>query len=447
MSLKKELKQSEKIKKSKEIIKREKAKIKEEKRKIRQLKNKNSKLNKIIKKFFFIKEEKEELTKKEQVFIMIYFTIIGFLLCLLLLYALSGGKNYLKIYYELDKLIETYDTVISNYYGELSKEQLIDKAIDSMLDSIGDNYTTYSDIESTNTFIEDVEGVYEGIGCTVVTTEDNQIIISDVFEDGPAEKAGLVPNDIITKIDGEDFSTKTSLEVAEYIKTNNNNKIIITIIRENEEKEITVTRGKVELPTVASYTYKQDGKKIGYIQISIFSAVTTDQFKEALTKLEKDDKIDGLVIDVRDNSGGYLTTVTDITSMFLAKNKVIYQLQDDKETTKTKDQTKEHRTYPIAVLINQNSASASEILASAIKESYGGEVVGINSFGKGTVQKTKKLKDGSMIKYTVQNWLTPDGNWINEKGVTPTKFIELDTTQEEDNQLQEALEIIKGKIS
>ena len=154
------------------------------------------------------------------------------------------------------------------------------------------------------------------------------------------------------------------------------------------------------------------------------------------------------IIDVRDNSGGYLSSVTDICNLFLDKGKVIYQLEDSKGKVKKKDTTKEKRKYDIVVLINGGSASASEILASAIKESYGGDIVGTNSYGKGTVQQTKKLLDGSMIKNTTQKWLTPDGNSINEVGVTPTKVVELNEeyfnnpTTENDNQLQEAIKLI-----
>ena len=163
--------------------------------------------------------------------------------------------------------------------------------------------------------------------------------------------------------------------------------------------------------------------------------------------MEKE-KISGLVIDVRDNSGGYLTSVTDICNLFLEKGKVIYQLEDSNGKVKKKDTTKEKRDYKIVVLINKGSASASEILASAIKESYGSDVVGTNSFGKGTVQQTKKLLDGSMIKYTTQKWLTPNGNFINEIGVTPTKEVELDDSylddpkMENDNQLWEGVNLI-----
>ena len=204
---------------------------------------------------------------------------------------------------------------------------------------------------------------------------------------------------------------------------------------------------KVEIPYVSGEIFEKNGKKIGYLDITLFSGTSYKQFKNELNKLEKE-KIDSLVIDVRGNNGGYLSSVTDICNLFLEKNKIIYKLEDDSGTQDKKDTTKEKRTYKIAVLINGGSASASEILASAIKESYGGLVVGTKSYGKGTVQQTKKLLDGSMIKYTTQKWLTPNGNFINEVGVEPTNEIELNESYYEnpsydtDNQLQEALNLV-----
>ena len=192
---------------------------------------------------------------------------------------------------------------------------------------------------------------------------------------------------------------------------------------------------------ICQIMWKKENKKIVYIDISIFSSVTYEQFKKELTKLEKKG-IRALIIDVRNDSGGYLSAVTDISSLFLKKGKIIYQLEDNNKKEVIKDKTKENRTYPIAVLVNTTSASASEILASAIKESYGGYVVGTQTYGKGTVQKTKKLSDGSMIKYTIQKWLTPNGNWINEEGVKPTDPVPYEIKDNVDLQLEKALELV-----
>lgn len=437
---------NEKIQKSKEIIKKEKQKIKAEKQKQRKELIRKKPL---LRKIFNIKEQENEVISiKDQIFSMLYFEMVGILLCLLVLFVLSGGKNYIKLYMDLKKLINVYDTIESNYYGELDKNELIDSAIDSMIDSIGDDYTTYTDDKATNTFLEDLEGTYEGIGCMISMTENNEIIVASVFDDGPAKKAGLEPNDIILKIDDQEFKDKTSEDMSNYVKESSKSKIKLTIKRGEEEKEITIKREKVEVPSVTSNVIEKDNKKIGYMDISIFSAVTYNQFKNQLEDLESKN-IEGLIIDVRNDTGGYLSSVTDISSLFLEKGKVIYQLEDDKDKEKIKDTTKEHREYPVAVLINGASASASEILASTIKESYGGIVIGTNSYGKGTVQKTKTLPDGSMIKYTAQKWLTPKGNWINEVGVEPTTVVELDIlsyTNGEDNQLNTAVSEIIEKL-
>lgn len=393
------------------------------------------------------KRNKNSYSFEEVFIIMIISLVIGFFTCFSLNRILYGNYDYKIISKDLKKFISAYQTVIKNYPKELDKEKLVENAIEGMLNSIGDKYTTYNDIENTNSFNETVSGTYEGIGCLVSTTEDG-IKVIEVFEDSPASKASLKEGDIIKEIDNEDFTSKTSNDMSEYVKNATNKEIKLLIVRDGEEKEIKIKRKKVEVPTVTGKVYEVENKKIGYIDISIFSSVTDKQFKEKLKSLEKED-IKDLVIDVRDNSGGYLNVVTNISNIILEKGKTIYKIEKSKNNVnEKKDTTKEKRTYPIAIIVNSSSASASEILASAIKESYGGFVVGTNTYGKGTVQQTMKLEDGSMIKYTIENWLTPNGNWINEVGVTPTNYVELEETYyenpipENDNQLQESLLLV-----
>ena len=391
-------------------------------------------------------KEKELYTSKEVIIVMIFSIGIGILMCFGGI-SIITGKNYLAVTKDLKKVVDTYYAIVDNYYGELDRDKLIDGAVEGMISSVGDTFTSYSDIESTSSFDETINGSYEGIGCTVATLEDGTISVIDMFEDSPSYKAGLKVGDIILKVDGESYEGKNSNDISNYIKNSGKSKIVLTVKRDNEEKDISINLSKVEIPHVSGKVIEQDSKKIGYIKISLFASNSYKQFKNKLDELEKSN-IDDLIIDVRDNSGGYLSSVTDICNLFLDKGKVIYQLEDSKGKVKKKDTTKEKRKYDIVVLINGGSASASEILASAIKESYGGDIVGTNSYGKGTVQQTKKLLDGSMIKYTTQKWLTPDGNSINEVGVTPTKVVELNEeyfnnpTTENDNQLQEAINII-----
>lgn len=443
---------SKDIEKGKDIDKDKKKKIinndKKNSKKID--KSKDKKINKEISKdkdSVNVKDKENDLyTSREVVTVMLFSIGIGILLCFGLI-SLFTGKNYLAVTRDLKKVVDTYYAIVDNYYGELDKDSLIDGAVEGMISSVGDSFTSYSDTDSAISFNETINGTYEGVGLSIATLNDGTITVIEVFDDSPAYKAGIKVGDIILKVDGESYEGKSGSDISNYVKNSGKDKVILTIKRDDKEEDITVNLSKVDIPYVSGEILEKDGKKIGYIDISLFSSNSYKQFKNKLDKLEKDN-IDGLIIDVRDNSGGYLTSVTDICNLFLEKGKVIYQLEDSKGKVLKKDTTKEKRSYDIVVLINGASASASEILASTIKESYGGEVVGTNSFGKGTVQQTKKLLDGSMIKYTTQKWLTPDGNFINEVGVTPTKEVELDSKyfenpiHENDNQLQEAIKLI-----
>lgn len=371
----------------------------------------------------------------------VFYVFFGIVLTCVIFFILTGGKNYFKLYYELKRFIDSYDAVTSDYYGDFNKEDLISGAIDSMLVSIGDDYTTYQDKNSTDEFLENINGTYEGIGCMVATDVNGNIVVVEVFDNTPSSKAGLEVNDFILKVDDVDFTDKTSLEISEYIKNSKAAKIVLKIKRGEEILDVNINREKIDIPVIHDEILQYSDKKIGYISIDVFSSISYKQIKSKLKKLEKEG-ISGLIVDVRGNNGGYLSAVTDISNLFLKKGKVIYQLEDNKSKEDIKDTTKEYRDYPIAVLVDGGSASASEIFAAAIKESYGGYVVGVNTYGKGTVQKTKVLSDGSMIKYTVQKWLTPKGNFINEIGLEPTNIVEYDYNSENDNQLDLALELV-----
>ena len=443
-------KNNKKILESKRIIKEEKKKINLIKKNLRKEKKNKFKKTKFGKFIFrlgsIFSDDKNNYSFSEVFVVTLVSLIIGAFACFSVLTIFTGGRNYFKLSKELSKFYDAYDTITDNYYGDISKEELVDSAISGMVSSVGDIYTSYSDTDTTSKFDEMVNGTYEGIGCVIQQSETDMKIIT-VYDNSPAEKAGLKVDDKIIKVDDIDISTTTASKLGDYIKSGAKDKITMTIIRGEEEKVVTLSREKIEIPVVTAKTFESNVKKIGYLQISIFSSVANKQFKENLEKLEKDG-IDGLIIDVRNNNGGYLTTVTDITSSLLPKGKIIYQIQKGDKKVATKDKTSTKREYPIAVLVNGGSASASEILAGAIKESYKGYVVGTKTYGKGTVQQVKKLSDGSMIKYTVENWLTPDGNWINKKGIEPTNVVDMDSAyyenpgDENDNQLQKALLLV-----
>ena len=398
------------------------------------------------KKIGIFSKEKESYSFDEVFSITIFSLLLGVLACFSVLTILNKGKNYFVLSKELAKFVDAYEAIVDNYYKEVDKDKLVESAINGMVSSIGDEYTSYSDKDVTDNFNEAVNGKYMGIGALIMKSE-NDLVIYKVFEDSPSYRAGLKDGDIILKLDDKDTKDMSVNDIASIVKNDGNKEVKLLVKRGEENLDITIVKDMVELPVVSGKVINHNDKKIGYISLSIFSSVASEQFNKQLVKLEKEG-ISGLVIDVRGNSGGYLTTVTDIASYFLKKGDIIYKLEVNDKVTVRKDKTKESRDYPVAVLIDKNSASASEILASSIKESYNGYVVGTNSYGKGTVQQTLVLSDGSMIKYTIEKWLTPLGNWINEEGVIPTNYVELSSEYlnnpvfENDNQLNKALELV-----
>ena len=343
----------------------------------------------------------------------------------------------------LQEFITVYNSVLDDYYQEVDKEKMIDEAIDAMLNYLGDDYTTYLNEKETQDLAEKLSGKYEGIG--VELTEGNKI--NQVFDDSPAKKSGLHAGDVVIKVNNKDVTTFTASEIAEEIKNSKENNIInITIKRNEQEITFEVERKELYIPAVESNIIDNNGQKIGYIFISTFSNNVYNQFKVELSKLESQN-IESLIIDVRNNTGGYLKSATDIANLFLEKGKIIYSLEGKDSKEEYKDDTKEFRNYPIAVLINESSASASEILAAALKESYDAILVGKKSYGKGKVQQTASLKNGSMYKYTSAKWLTPKGECVDKKGLIPDYEIDLqlseDGTTVIDTQLNQSIEILK----
>lgn len=354
-----------------------------------------------------------------------------------------------ETYKVLDEIKDVYVDIKENYYEETDDEDLINGAINGMISALDDPYATYLTDDNSNTFDTQLQGSYEGIGIEIFNNTDGDIEILTVFENTSAENAGLQAGDIIIGINNEDVSKQKTSDLVSKISELKDDTFTIKILRDDEEKQLKVTRKKVELTSVASKIINRDNKKIGYINISIFSLNTYSQFSEQLKKLEND-KIDSLIIDVRGNTGGHLSTVDDILSLFLDKKHVIYQIETKGEKEKFYSSGKVTKKYPIAILTDSYSASASELLAISLKEEYGAVTVGTTTYGKGTVQELKTVENGE-YKFTTKKWLSPKGNWINEKGVEPTIEVTLDEnyykdpTEENDNQLQKAIEYLMEK--
>ena len=339
---------------------------------------------------------------------------------------------------EVNEFEENYNKILNGYVKEVDKDKLLEAAIAGMYNYLGDNYSMYLSKDETDTLESQLEGKYTGVGVEIVsyTDESGKLVteINDVFSGSPADKAGLKVGDILKELDGESLEDKTSSYVADTIKNGNEDTHKLKVLRGTEEIEISLTRTLVYIDSVNSLVKDN----IGYIHIESFSATTVDQVKKAIDSFDK--KVKSLVIDVRDNTGGYLTSANDISELFIEKGKNIYQIKNRKGIiTSYKAKEDVYRKFDkIAVLVNGNSASASEILALALKESANAKIVGTKSFGKGTVQETEILSSGAMVKYTTSYWLSPNGNSINEVGITP------DIVEENvDNQLNKANEAVK----
>lgn len=383
----------------------------------------------------------------EVIIIMVITAVFGILIGTCVAYFKEHVVDDNNIPDELRELVDVYYEISDEYYNEIDKKALVEAGIEGMVKHLGDPFSTYLDYGETQSLNEELEGEFVGMGATVSSNDNNQIYIYDLFEDSPAAKAGFEIGDIIIKVDDKSIENMTTEEVSYLIKGEEGTKVDITILRNGEEKALTLTRGKIVLTSVI---YKiLDETNIGYINISLFAKNSGKQFENAMDELIKLGA-EAFIIDVRGNSGGYLTTAEEISSMFLKKNDVMYQLDTKGIIEYVKaDKNGKYKNANVIVLTNSGSASASEMLAATLKENIDAKIVGEKTYGKGTVQKTKTLSSGTMIKYTIQEWYTPKGNKVNGVGVEPTHFVTLsdefynNPLEANDNQLQEAINLLK----
>lgn len=408
------------------------------------LKRKNNFFSKMKKRFknLFHLEDKSLFNIPEIVVVIVISTLFGTIVGCILTYGrgIAAGldNKYVK------ELINTYDTIVENYYGNISEADLLNAAVDGMVDVLGDQYSYYMNKSETSDFNQTLDGSYVGIGATIQFSETGNKII-ELFENSPAEKAGLKVGDIIIGVNGVGVSGYSASELSNLLVGDNGTTVELKVKRGEEVKDFSFMRGIVTIPSVSSKVIED---KIGYIDIDNFAANTYYQFKDHLTKLEKN-KIDGLIIDVRDNTGGHLTQVNKILSMFFDKKTLLYQIEIKNGVENIYATGKDERKYDVVVLINYSSASASEILASAFQDNYkNATVVGTKSYGKGTIQSAIRLSTGASLKYTSQKWLTSKGAWLDNKGVVPDVEVKIEdpnysVTGEKDLQYLKAIEILK----
>ena len=361
----------------------------------------------------------------------------------------NSYKNNLGLTYEdlvndesLNEFLEVYSSIVNNYYEDVDTSAMIDSAVDGMLDYLGEDYTTYLDQNATSELEERLAGSYQGIGIAI-----KDRVIDSITSGTPAAESGLQVGDIITGVNGIDVTTKTNEEISDLIKETKNS-VDITVLR--GEETLTFNVGIATIP-ISAVNYEMLENNIGYLQMEIFSATLEEQVTNALKDLESQG-MQKLIIDLRNNTGGYLESAEKVASLFLEKGKLIYSLESKDTTAEYYDQTDTHTDYPIVILINGQSASASEILAAALKDSYGAIFVGEKSYGKGKVQQTYNLSDGSMAKYTSARWLRPNGSCIDGVGLIPDYVANMTYTYDEtgvingtiDSQLSKAIEVISA---
>ena len=319
---------------------------------------------------------------------------------------------------EFDKLYNAYDAVKKQYFEDVDDEELVNGAINGMVDALGDPYSDYLDQTEAQHLNESISSSFEGIGAEIQERNGKIMIVSPI-KNSPAEKAHLQPDDVILSVDGESLQGKSSTEAVTLIRGEKGTEVTLQIERAGLEEPIDVTITRDVIPIETVYAEMADDK-VAHIQITSFSENTFDELLEAIEAMEKKG-MEAMAIDVRQNPGGLLSTAIDISNLFIEEGEGLFQIEEKGKKPQITYATGGTKLkMPVVLLIDGGSASASEILAGALMESAGIRSVGEKSFGKGTVQSPQDFKDGSNLKLTTAKWLTPDGNWIHEKGIEPT---------------------------
>lgn len=363
--------------------------------------------------------------------------------------AESVSANSVATQNTLNKL-DVIEETIDKYYLESVDEQTLENGIyKGMVESLGDPYSTYYAPDELEQIQEKTEGIYYGIGAYIgIDTETSLPRLTGIIDGTPAQESGLRAGDLIYQVDGTEVQGMELEQVTSLVKGEEGTAVHLTIIREGESDylEIDVVRRQVESPTV---NQEMLDDRIGYIQITEFDTVTLDQFTEALAVC-RGKGMEGLILDLRGNPGGNLSTVCEIARQILPEGLIVYTEDKNGKRTEYSCDGEHEMTEELVVLVDVNSASASEILAGAIKDYGIGTLVGTTTFGKGIVQRIISLTDGSAVKLTVSHYYTPNGNNIHEVGIEPDVEIAFDGdayyNDGVDNQLQKAIEVMNEKL-
>lgn len=328
---------------------------------------------------------------------------------------------------EMFQIEKVFYYLKQNYLDKnITNEQLIQGALKGMAESVGDPYTTYLVNDETAQLDETVNGAFGGIGAEL-KSDQSRVVISTTMEGSPSQQVGLQADDVITKVDGEDMTGKTISEVVKKVRGEVGTDVVLTIERAGTSLDVKLTRSSIAINTVKAELDKEDAT-IGHIRITSFAKNTAQELEKSVKDLT-DKGAQSFVFDVRYNPGGLLDQAYKVANMFLKDGEPIVQVEDRFGKKKIYKASSDIGTFkitqPYVLLVNEGSASASEILAAALKEGAGAQIVGTKTYGKGTVQSVIDIANNSELKYTNAKWLTPKGNWIHKEGVTPTKEVNL----------------------
>lgn len=345
----------------------------------------------------------------------------------------------------VQEFLDIYSQVVGGYYEDVDKDKVIQSAINGMMDYLDESYTTYLDGEEASSLMEQLNGKYEGIGITI---KDHKVL--NTIVDSPAEEAGLISGDLIKDVNGIDVTEKSNEEIVLLIKEHREN-VILGIERKGVYQTFSMKVKELKVPSV-NYNII-DNTKIGYIQMTVFSEGTAIELKNAISNI-KEKGVERIILDLRNNTGGYLEEALESAELFLEKGKMVYSLKNKNETEHVSDNTNEYENVSIVVLVNKGTASAAEILTAALKDSYGATIVGVTTYGKGKVQHTYSLQSGDIVKYTSSKWLRPNGVCIDGVGIKPDFEIENEIIYDEsdpdnilvldiiDHQMNKAIELL-----
>lgn len=378
--------------------------------------------------------------------------ILKTIIAVLLIAIISSISTLGLIYYALGfneqgfsnliRFITAYRFIETKYVNDTDDVKLIDGAIDGMVKSLNDPHSNYLSPKMYKTLMEQTEGSFAGIGVVMGMDNEQKIHIVGIMENSPGQKAGLQEGDEILAVDGVPVTQMAFDEVAAHVRGQAGTDVVLTIMRDNANQDITITRDNIKLKTVG---HKMLDNNIGYIQIVSFSEDTANEFNEAYNDL-KNQGMKALVLDLRNNPGGLLTTCVEIAKKLVPKGEIV-SIVDKQGNKETYSSSLEAPEYPLAVLINKNSASASEILSGAIQDTKAGTIIGNTSYGKGSVQTILPMFEDDAVKLTIAKYYTPSGRSIDGTGITPDIEINLDENATLDTQLDKALEILKAQLN